>query len=502
MKAALMLALAAAVAADKVAVRLARFFEASTESVSTTQVLVKFNVDIAAIEKGAASAAQPTQYVYDALKKASDENLKTLGGIIDTKDVEAIWIAGGFVIPKATKEIVDKLSSSSAITYLDLNAKDFSEPDVFKKEKESTREAAKNEWGVNTKAWKNIMEKKGWRTPRTPYLVVEHKSYYNGSGAVVGSIDTGALSTHEAIKDNYRSALGWFDPYNGTSAAYDSDGHGSHTIGTMAGVNGIGVAPGAKWISCLGLYKGSGDSVNLLKCAQFILCPPKPDGTGADCSKAPHVVNNSWGSTAGYNPWMEDAVAAWKAAGIIPVFSNGNSGPACGTVGNPGGYSSVIGVGAIGSYDNEPNLLAYFSSKGPQTKNGPAYVKPDISAPGFYTRSVDITTNSSYVQYAGTSMAAPHVSGVVALIKSVDPTLSYDKVYKYLTGTTDQAPLNTTEPTTWYYGAYRNKTYPGAPNCGSVKDSAWPNNRFGHSRVNFATILRDGSLHDSRRSSC
>ncbi|CAK4066945.1 unnamed protein product [Aphanomyces euteiches] len=484
MKAALVLALAAAVAADKVAVRLARFFEASTESVSTTQVLVKFNVDIAAIEKGAASAAQPTQYVYDALKKASDENLKTLGGIIDTKDVEAIWIAGGFVIPKATKQIVDKLSSSSAITYLDLNAKDFSKPDVFKKDKESTREAAKNEWGVNTVGAPDI-----WK-------------YYNGSGAVVGSIDTGALSTHEAIKDNYRSALGWFDPYNGTSAAYDSDGHGSHTIGTMAGVNGIGVAPGAKWISCLGLYKGSGDSVNLLKCAQFILCPTKPDGSGADCSKAPHVVNNSWGSTAGYNPWMEDAVAAWKAAGIIPVFTNGNSGPACGTVGNPGGYSSVIGVGAVGSYDDEPNLLAFFSSKGPQTKNGPAYVKPDISAPGFFTRSVAITSNTDYTELAGTSMAAPHVAGVVALIKSVDPTLSYDKVYKYLTGTTDQAPLNTTEPTTWYYGAYRNKTYPGAPNCGDVKDTAWPNNRFGYGRVNVGTILRDGTLHDSRRSSC
>ncbi|KAH9146133.1 hypothetical protein LEN26_004966, partial [Aphanomyces euteiches] len=356
---------------------------------------------------------------------------------------------GGFVIPKATKEIVDKLSSSSAITYLDLNAKDFSKPDVFKKDKESTREAAKNEWGVNTVGAPDI-----WK-------------YYNGSGAVVGSIDTGALSAHEAIKDNYRSALGWFDPYNGTSAAYDSDGHGSHTIGTMAGVNGIGVAPGAKWISCLGLYKGSGDSVNLLKCAQFILCPTKPDGSGADCSKAPHVVNNSWGSTAGYNPWMEDAVAAWKAAGIIPDFSNGTSGPACGTVGNPGGYSSVIGVGAVGSYNDEPNLLAYFSSKGPQTKNGPAYVKPDISAPGFFTRSVAITSNTGYTELAGTSMAAPHVAGVVALIKSVDPTLSYDKVYKYLTGTTDQAPLNTTEPTTWYYGAYRNKTYPGAPNCGA-----------------------------------
>ncbi|CAK4072992.1 unnamed protein product [Aphanomyces euteiches] len=465
MKAAIVLALAATAAADKVAVRLARFFEASTEAASTATILIKFNLDVAALEKGAAAATKPTQFVYDTLKKASEENLKTLAGIVDVKEAKTLWISGGVVIPKATKEIVDKLSASSAVTYLDLNAKDFSKPDVLKNDKESAHEAAKNEWGVET-------------------------------------VGAPQICTHESIKDNWRSEYGWFDPYDYTRSPYDSDGHGSHTIGTMVGSKGIGVAPGAKWISCLGLFEGSGDSVSLLECAQFILCPTKPDGTGANCSKAPNVVNNGWGSTAGYNPWLEDAVAAWKAAGIIPVFSNGNSGPACSTVGNPGGYSSVIGVGAIGSYDNEPNLLAYFSSKGPQTKNGPAYVKPDISAPGFCTRSVDITTNSSYVQYAGTSMASPHVSGVVAHIKSVDATLNFTQVYKYLTGTTDQAPLNTTEQTTWYYGAYRNKTYPGAPNCGSVKDTAWPNNRFGYGRVNVATILRDGSLHDSRRSSC
>ncbi|CAK4077128.1 unnamed protein product [Aphanomyces euteiches] len=483
MKATLVVTLAAAAAADKVAVRLNRYFEASTESLVTAPILVKANLDIAALEKGAAASSNARQFVYDFLNKASDENLKTLSSIIDVTGVKAIPIGGAFLIPDGTKDIVGKLSASSAVTYLDLNSVDFSKPEVLTNAKEAAREAATNEWGVETVGAPSI-----WK-------------YYNGSGAVVGSIDSGALYTHEAIKGNWRSEFGWFDPYNSTALPWDSDGHGSHTIGTMVGSNGIGVAPGAKWISCMGLYEGSGDSTHLLQCAQFMLCPTKPDGTDADCTKGPHVVNNSWGAKT-FNPWMEDAVAAWKAAGIIPVFSNGNNGPVCGSVGNPGGYNTVIGVGAIGSYDNEPNLLAYFSSKGPQTANGPAYIKPDVSAPGFWTRSVDITTNSSYIEEGGTSMAAPHVSGVVALIKSVDPTLTYDQVYKYLTATTDQSPLNTTEPTTWYYGTYRNKTYPGAPNCGDVLDTAWPNNRFGYGRVNVGTILRDGSLHNTRRSSC
>ncbi|KAH9111851.1 hypothetical protein AeMF1_013720 [Aphanomyces euteiches] len=475
------LVLAAAAAADKVAVRLNRLFETNTESVTTAPVIVKVKVDIAAMEKGAAASSDPRQFVYDFLNKASEENFKTLSGVVDVKDAKPLWIGGAFYLPRATKETVDKLSAYNSVTYVDLNAADVSF-EILKNEKEAIREAGKIEWGVETVGAPSI-----WK-------------YYNGTGVVVGSIDTGAMYTHEAIKDNWRSELGWFDPYNATSLP---DGHGSHTIGTMVGSKGIGVAPGAKWIACLGLYGDTGDDESLLQCAQFMLCPTKPDGTGADCKKGPHVINNSWGSSEGYNPWFEDAVAAWRAAGIIPVFSNGNEGPACGAVGSPAGYRNVIGVGAIGSNDNEPNLLAYFSSKGPELNNGAAYAKPDVSAPGFYTVSANISSDSSYIKEAGTSMAAPHVADVVAILKSADPTLSYDQVYKYLTATADQSPLNTTEPTIWSnVGKYRNKTFAGAPNCAGMKDTAWPNNRFGYGRVNVGTILRDGTLHDPRRSSC
>ncbi|RQM27258.1 hypothetical protein B5M09_009651 [Aphanomyces astaci] len=438
MKAASILALASIASAANVAIRAKRHFE--TESASEVGLLVKFALDIAALEQGALLAAEPREFVDAFLKEASKKNLAALANIVSIADAVALPIGAAVLFPTAT-----------------------------------------NEWGVEAIGAPEI-----WK-------------YSNGKGAIVGSIDSGALHTHEAIKHNWRSELGWFDPYNRTTLPWDTSGHGSHTIGTMVGAKGIGVAPGAQWIACLGLFGGSGTTDRLLECAQYMLCPTKPDGTGADCKKGPHVVNNSWGS-ATYTPWLETAVAAWKAAGIIPVFSNGNRGPACGTVGSPGGYKTVIGVGAIGSFTNEKDKIAYFSSKGPQTGNGEAYLKPDISAPGFYTLSVGIANNTAYRQLAGTSMAAPHVAGVVAIIKSVDPTASYDAVYKYLTATTDQKELNTTEPETWYLT--NNRTLPGAPNCGGVKDTAWPNNRFGHGRVNIGTILRDGKLNDNRRPTC
>ncbi|KAH9175068.1 hypothetical protein AeNC1_017658 [Aphanomyces euteiches] len=82
----LVLVLAAAAAADKVAVRLNRLFETNTESITTVPVIVKVKVNIAAMEKGAAASSDPRQFVYDFLNKASEENFKTLSGVADVKD--------------------------------------------------------------------------------------------------------------------------------------------------------------------------------------------------------------------------------------------------------------------------------------------------------------------------------------------------------------------------------------------------------------------------------
>lgn len=61
----------------------------------------------------------------------------------------------------------------------------------------------------------------------------------------------------------------------------------------------------------------------LLACGQWVICPTDAQGKNSDCSKAPHIVSNSWGG-AGGQTWFNDVIKAWNAAGIIGFFAIGN----------------------------------------------------------------------------------------------------------------------------------------------------------------------------------
>ncbi|MBT9260076.1 MAG: S8 family serine peptidase [Clostridiales bacterium] len=248
-----------------------------------------------------------------------------------------------------------------------------------------------------------------------------------GENIVVANIDTGVDYQHPALKSQYRGNLGngqydhnynWWDPYGQyTAAPYDGNGHGTHTMGTMVGDDGgsnqIGVAPKAKWIAARGCSSNSCYDAQLLEAAEWILAPWDLTGNRdtADPSKRPHVVNNSWGGPGG-DPWYMDAVAAWRAAGIFPAFSAGNSGPSCGTAGSPGDYAISFASGATDINDN----IASFSSRGPAAGGR---IKPDVAAPGVNVRSS--VPGGGYTSYSGTSMASPHTAGTVALILSAAP---------------------------------------------------------------------------------
>ena len=87
--------------------------------------------------------------------------------------------------------------------------------------------------------------------------------------------------------------------------------------------------------------------------AKFILAPTDLGGNNPDPSKAPDVVNNSWGSDDPFDSFYLDTVTAWRAAGIIPVFPAGNAGEfGCETAGTPGNFANVISVGATDLNDN------------------------------------------------------------------------------------------------------------------------------------------------------
>jgi uncharacterized repeat protein (TIGR01451 family) len=273
-----------------------------------------------------------------------------------------------------------------------------------------------------------------------------------GQGIVVANIDTGVRYTHDALVDRYRGTLeggsydhayNWWDPdVDGSQdpAPNDFSGHGSHTAGTMVGDDGaenrIGVAPDARWIACQAFEGGSDAQVvaELLECAQFLVAPWDQNGEQPNADLRPHVVNNSWGDQGcnGYDDWYQDVVDAWHAAGIYPVVSNGNQNtycsPSCGSVGNPGRYGNVTGVGATGQADG---ALASYSLWGPtdhaDTVNprGYPYLKPQVVAPGT-NRSAGQLSDEDYYYNTGTSMAAPHVSGLVALMWSAAPCLVGD----------------------------------------------------------------------------
>ncbi len=268
---------------------------------------------------------------------------------------------------------------------------------------------------------------------------------YTGQGVVVAGADTGYEWDHPALINQYR---GWngitaTHDYNWHDAIYtnthgtnicgiqspepcDDFWHGTHTMGTIVGddgVNHIGVAPGARWIGCRNMDNGWGTPARYAECFEFFIAPYPVGGDPAqgDPAMAPDVINNSWECppAEGCN-WdtLQAVVEAVRAAGIMVVVSAGNSGSGCSTVSKPAAiYDASFTVGATNSNDT----IASFSSRGPVTVDGSGRRKPDVSAPGVGVCSSEL--DGGYRSSDGTSMAAPHVAGVAALLWSADPLL-------------------------------------------------------------------------------
>ncbi len=275
---------------------------------------------------------------------------------------------------------------------------------------------------------------------------------YDGTGRVLANQDSGVDGTHEALATRWRGvtdgspANSWLDPF-GESPSFptDDNGHGTHTMGTIAGhqgdstgMNEIGQSKGAEWIACR-IYdtSGKGPFSYIHACFQFMA---DPDGD-PDTNDQPDAVSNSWGDSNAYQypdlEWWPD-IEAWRAVGIIPVFSNGNNGSGPYTVGHPGSYPIVEGVGATDINRN----LAGFSSRGPSPNLPPwtttdywersnwGLIKPDIVAPGVNVRSS--LPGNSYGNLSGTSMAAPHVTGLVGLLRQVRGDLTMNEFYNII----------------------------------------------------------------------
>lgn len=280
---------------------------------------------------------------------------------------------------------------------------------------------------------------------------------FRGEGVIIAGQDTGYEWEHPALKSTYRGWDGtaadhnynWHDaiheihPLNidttvatannpcglDVLAPCDDNNHGTHTMGTMIGEDGenqIGVAPAAKWIACRNMERGWGTPVSYIECYEWFIAPTDLNNENPDPAMAPHVINNSWGCPpvegcdATNYAIMNMVVDNVKAAGIVVVVSAGNSGSqGCGSVSNPSAiYENSFSIGAIAIDDN----ITGFSSRGPVVVDGSNRLKPNVSAPGAGVRSA--IRNGQYAAFSGTSMAGPHVAGLVALLISANPDLA------------------------------------------------------------------------------
>jgi uncharacterized repeat protein (TIGR01451 family) len=420
-------------------------------------------------------------YVYNSLKEFSDQYQVGVRQLLARQgfDYTPLYIVNGLLVRGGTANLVNSLAARPDVLQIVGNhqiAVEDTQPVGLERLLQPVEAPTAIEW--------NILKVKADQVWNTFGV--------RGEGAVVAEIDTGTQWDHPALKSHYRGWDGstanhnynWFDPYKQCAPEgripCDPGAHGTHVMGTMVGDDGgpnqIGVAPGARWISCKG-----GDAVSgylltneLLQCAEWILAPFDLNGNNPNPDMRPHAVNNSWGGgNADY--WFTGAVSSWRAAGIFPAFSNGNSGPACSTAGSPGDNWNTFSSGASDIND----AIAGFSSRGPSLYYGIG--KPNITSPGVNIRS-SVPGSTYQSGWSGTSMASPHTAAAVALIWSAALEL-----------------IGQIDTTAWLLESTA-LTITTTETCGGDTPASHPNNTYGWGRLDtynaVATALAGGVMAD------
>jgi subtilisin family serine protease len=272
-----------------------------------------------------------------------------------------------------------------------------------------------------------------------------------GKGVVVAVLDSGVDLLNPDLKAKWRGGSNsWFDPYGEHDAPVDLTGHGTQMLGVILGGSdqglAIGLAPDARWIAArIFNDRGRATTSAIHKALQWVL---DPDGD-PNTPDAPQVVNNSWSlANPGCNSDFAADLQALRAAGILPVFAAGTSQPV-----SPANLPEAFAVGAI---DDQSALLSD-SAHGPSGCQSTDSVYPQLVAPGANIHTTDHF--GAYIDTSGTSLAAAHVSGALALLLSARLHLSADEQAALLTGS--------------------------AVDLGQ----AGPDNVFGYGRLNVAALI-------------
>ena len=257
---------------------------------------------------------------------------------------------------------------------------------------------------------------------------------YRGAGARIAVIDTGIDLDHPDLAESIDTDAG-LNCFDDEVPPNDGHGHGTHVAGTAAAplndIGVVGVAPEATLVPIKVFDDAGNSSEALVLCGVDRIVALNTDAIPANDID---VANMSWGDPRQWGSCVDDplhaSICAADALGIVLVGGAGNNASNAGTF-VPAAFPEVISVSAIADFDGDPGGLAgcqfiltllanqcddafaVFSNYGPSV---------DVTAPGVNVNST--YAGGGYKTEHGTSMAAPHVSGVAALMKAIDPTLT------------------------------------------------------------------------------
>ncbi|MDB4957197.1 MAG: peptidase [Myxococcales bacterium] len=258
-----------------------------------------------------------------------------------------------------------------------------------------------------------------------------------GAGIVVAVLDSGVDVDHPDLAASWRSRAGWYDPYDQHSSPFDGSGHGTQVMGLVVGGatsgESIGVAPDARWIAAR-IYGDNGvASLSGIHLALQWVLDPDGDPTTED---AADIVTASWGYSERVNECyleFEPDLAVLRAAQIATVFAAGNSGPYPASSISPANNPSAFAAGAV----DEDLTVITSSSRGPSACTNSMF--PELVAPGANVRTTDRTFGgqfpNSYVVVSGTSFAAPHIAGAMALLRGAHRSATVTQLERALTST-------------------------------------------------------------------
>ena len=343
-----------------------------------------------------------TRLIRELRQQAAD-SLNFVQNLFSTKDVRHfrhLWIINGFAVA-VPPEVVGLLADDPGVEHIKLDV-------PIKAPTVSSSGFVEKEWNLRG-IYANLLWDVG----------------YTGQNVVLGSLDTGVDIQHPLLQGQWRGGTNsWFDPNGEHDEPYDRTGHGTQVMGIMVAGEApdgtaIGVAPGARWIAAKIFNDAGVAPLSSIHAAfQWLL---DPDGD-PETDDAPDVVVNSW-EFAAANQCVEefqDDMDILRTAGIALVFVAGNFGPNSATSASPGNNRNTFSVGSVDFFAD----VSDFSSRGPSACDGRIY--PDLAAPGEGVETTDLSLGGfpNIVTVDGTSMAAPHAAGAMALLLSAFPEAS------------------------------------------------------------------------------